>query len=83
MNISLPIPLLSPNRYLLLLKKKERRSIKYFNEDELAKVVDKLPVYPGGNEGFQAFIDVVSKEMSSYLEDNREKNLRYDRIHHR
>ena len=48
--------------------KKEPRPVKYFNEDDLAKVVDKLPVYPGGNSGFQTFIDVVSKELTPYLD---------------
>ena len=40
---------------------------KVFNEELLPKLVDKLPVYPGGNEKFQAFIEDVSKDMSRYL----------------
>lgn len=52
---------------------KKRRPVKSFNEEELAKVVDKLPVYPGGNEGFQNFLNEVSREMSQYLEDNKFK----------
>jgi hypothetical protein len=31
-------------------------------EDDLAKVVDKLPEYPGGNTAFQDFLNKVSKE---------------------
>jgi murein L,D-transpeptidase YafK len=31
-------------------------------EDDLAKVVDKLPEYPGGNVAFQDFLNKVSKE---------------------
>jgi murein L,D-transpeptidase YafK len=50
------------------VKTKVRRPVKNFNEDELAKVVDKLPVYPGGNEGFQAFLNELSLEMSPYLD---------------
>jgi murein L,D-transpeptidase YafK len=56
-----------------VIKKKERRAVKNFNEELLAKVVDRLPVFPGGNEGFQLFIDTVSREMSQYLEDNQRK----------
>jgi len=49
-------------------KKTIRRPIKYFNEDELAKVVDKLPLFPGGNAGFQLFIDKLGKDMIQYLD---------------
>ena len=31
-------------------------------EEELARSVDRLPVYPGGNEAFQAFLNKLSKE---------------------
>jgi murein L,D-transpeptidase YafK len=62
-----------PESEPVIVKKKERRPVKYFNEEELAKVVDKLPVYPGGNEGFQAFLDDVSRDMSQYLDDNQKK----------
>lgn len=54
-------------------KKKEPRAMKNFNEDEIAKVVDKLPEYPGGNEGFQVFLDEVSKEMTNYLGEDQPK----------
>lgn len=57
----------------VVIKKKERRAIKPFDEGQLAKVVDRLPVYPGGNEGFQQFIDETSKDMSRYLEENQRK----------
>lgn len=55
--------------------KNERRPVKYFDESELGKVVDKLPVYPGGNEGFQNFIDAVGKEMGSYLDSGQQKSF--------
>ncbi|HTE26121.1 L,D-transpeptidase family protein [Flavitalea sp.] len=48
-------------------KKKIIKERKVFNEELLPKLVDKLPVYPGGNEKFQAFIEKVSKEMAPYL----------------
>jgi TonB family protein len=31
-------------------------------------VVDNLPVYPGGNAGFQTFLNRVALEMSPYVE---------------
>ncbi len=58
----------------LLPPQKERRPVKNFNEEELAKVVDKLPVYPGGNEGFQRFLDSLSERMAIYLEPSQYKS---------
>jgi murein L,D-transpeptidase YafK len=53
--------------------KKQRRPVKYFNEEELAKVVDKLPVYPGGSYAFQSFVNKLSKDMSPHLEPNQSR----------
>jgi len=53
--------------------KKPRRPLKYFDEERLAKVVDKLPVYPGGNKGFQAFLDKTGHEMAVYLNKDQER----------
>ncbi len=58
---------------IVLPAKKERRPVKNFNEEELAKVVDKLPVFPGGNEGFQRFLDSLSKKMTALLEPDQHK----------
>jgi murein L,D-transpeptidase YafK len=55
------------------VRKRPARPVKQFNEAELATVVDKLPVYPGGNEGFQIFLDQVSKEMVPYLDEDQQK----------
>ncbi len=55
------------------VKKKERRPVKYFNEEELAKSVDKLPVYPGGGQEFQSFLNNLSHQMSRYLEKNQQR----------
>lgn len=55
------------------VRKRSPRQVKKFNEAELATVVDKLPVYPGGNEGFQMFLDQVSKEMVQYLGEDQQK----------
>jgi len=56
-----------------IARKKPPRPVKQFNEAELATVVDKLPVYPGGNEGFQKFLDQASKEMIQYLDEEQRK----------
>jgi len=42
-------------------------------EDDLAKVVDKLPVYPGGNEAFQEFLNKLSKESLKDLDEGQTK----------
>lgn len=54
-------------------KKSIRRPAKVYNEADIAKVVDKLPVYPGGNNAFQSFIDGTSKDMIKYLEEEQPK----------
>jgi murein L,D-transpeptidase YafK len=55
--------------------KKSRRPVKDFNEDELAKVVDNLPVYPGGNLMFQAFLDDVARATAPYLNKDMKKTF--------
>ena len=42
-------------------------------EDDLAKAVDKLPVYPGGNEAFQEFLNRLSKESIKDLDEGQTK----------
>lgn len=54
-------------------KKREPRPQRNFSEDEIAKVVDKLPEFPGGNEQFQVFLDELSKEMTTYLSEEQTK----------
>ncbi len=56
-----------------IARRKTARALKIFNEEEIAKVVDKLPEYPGGNEKFQVFLDELSKEMASYLSEDQPK----------
>ncbi|MBL7734182.1 MAG: hypothetical protein JNL51_01900 [Chitinophagaceae bacterium] len=55
------------------VKAAPRRPVKYFDEAVLAKSVDKLPVYPGGNAGFQQFIDKISRDMEPFLEKGQQK----------
>jgi murein L,D-transpeptidase YafK len=66
-----PIPVKEEKE--ILVKRKSSRPVKTFDENEIAKVVDKLPVYPGGNEGFQLFIDNVCKKSADYLDINQKK----------
>lgn len=53
-------------------KKRAPRVVKEF-EGEITAVVNTLPVYPGGNQEFQTFIDKISKEMSEHLEEDQAK----------
>jgi murein L,D-transpeptidase YafK len=55
------------------ISKKPERAPQPISEDNLAKVVDKLPVYPGGNGEFQVFIDQLSKDMIKELSDGQKK----------
>jgi murein L,D-transpeptidase YafK len=48
-----------------------KRTPKHEPDIEIAKVVNNLPVYPGGSEKFSAFLEDVSKEMSVYLEEEQ------------
>jgi murein L,D-transpeptidase YafK len=62
-----------PEPELPVVKKKEPRVRRTINEEELAKVVERLPVFPGGRDGFQKFLDDVSLEMVPYLEKGQHK----------
>jgi murein L,D-transpeptidase YafK len=42
-------------------------------DEELAKVVDKLPVYPGGNECFQDFLNQQSRDAVKDLDEGQTK----------
>ena len=44
------------------VKKKVVHSPQPIKDEDLAKSVDKLPVYPGGNDSFQDFINSVEQE---------------------
>jgi murein L,D-transpeptidase YafK len=44
-----------------------------YPEAGLAKVVNTLPVYPGGSTAFAEFLDESSKELSQYLDVDQEK----------
>ncbi len=59
----------------LVVPVKKERPRKEFKEEELAKSVDRLPLFPGGNAAFQEFIDKMSREMISYLEKDQKKTF--------
>lgn len=61
-----------PEKPVKVVKKRDPRPVKVFT-GEIVKVVNKLPVFPGGNPGFQAFIDKLSQEMAQYLEEGQQK----------
>ncbi|WP_207513626.1 L,D-transpeptidase family protein [Longitalea luteola] len=64
-----------PKEKEVVVVKKERRPLKTYNQAEIATVVERLPVFPGGNEKFQAFIDNLGKEMAAYLGENQAKTF--------
>ena len=52
---------------------KDTHPVQPIKEEELAKVVDRLPVYPGGNTAFKNFIDKLSKDMIQELGKSQSK----------
>ena len=57
------------------IKKKKPHQPQPIPDEELAKSVDRLPVYPGGNKGFQAFIDKLSRDMFKELDEGQRKTF--------
>jgi hypothetical protein len=55
-------------------KKKVVKVRKVFDEDLIPKLVDKLPVYPGGNDAFQAFIEKAGSQMGKYLPEGQDRS---------
>ncbi|QEC44272.1 L,D-transpeptidase family protein [Pseudobacter ginsenosidimutans] len=53
-------------------KKRPARVVEEYT-GEIAGVVNTLPVFPGGNQEFQSFIDKLSSEMSEHLEEGQTK----------
>lgn len=47
--------------------KTPEKPVMKFNEADLSANADKQPVYPGGNPGFQSFLNRVSFEMARYV----------------
>ncbi|MBC7850610.1 MAG: L,D-transpeptidase family protein [Chitinophagaceae bacterium] len=62
-----------PPKTVKVVKKREPKPQRFFAEEEIAKVVDKLPEFPGGKDQFQAFLDKVSRDMIDYLNEDQPK----------
>ncbi len=60
---------------VIVAVKKERRPLKTYNPDEISTVVERLPVFQGGNDKFQVFIDKLSKDMAPYLLNDQAKTF--------
>lgn len=61
-----------PVQEVKVVKKRAPRVVKEY-AGEIANVVNNLPVYPGGSQAFQEFIDKVGKDMAAYLEEDQRK----------
>jgi len=46
-----------------------------FDETELVNSVNKLPVYPGGSDAFQHFLDDLSKQLTAFLPADQKKTF--------
>jgi murein L,D-transpeptidase YafK len=57
-----------------IVKRREATPVK-FDETELVNAVNKLPVYPGGPEAFQRFLDDLSKELVTMLPADQKKTF--------
>ncbi|HSB94729.1 MAG TPA: L,D-transpeptidase family protein [Flavitalea sp.] len=56
-----------------VVEKKPERARAQFAEEELAKTVEKLPVYPEGQKGFQQYLEDLSRQMVSYLDKGQSR----------
>lgn len=61
-----------PVKEVKVTKKRQPKPVKEFS-GEIVAVVNTLPVYPGGNQGFQSFIDKLGKDMAVHLEEDQAK----------
>jgi murein L,D-transpeptidase YafK len=57
-----------------MVKRREATPVK-FDEGELMNAVNKLPVYPGGAEAFQKFLDNLSKQLVMMLPADQKKTF--------
>lgn len=64
-----------PKEKEVVVVKKERRPLKTYNQADIANVVERLPVFPGGNDKFQAFLDNLGREMAVYLGKDQAKTF--------
>ncbi len=55
--------------------KKERRPLKTYNPADISAVVERLPIFPGGNDKFQAFIDKLEQRHGAFPVARSGENL--------
>lgn len=63
-----PIPEVKPKKKIIHVPQP-------IKDEDLPKVVEKLPLYPGGNEGFQDFLNKLSKDEMKDLENGQIKTF--------
>jgi murein L,D-transpeptidase YafK len=56
-----------------VIVKKPERARAHFAEEELAKTVERLPVHPDGQKGFQLYLEDLSRQMVSYLDKGQSR----------
>ena len=56
-----------------VIVKKPERARTQFAEEELAKTVEKLPMHPDGQKGFQLYLEDLSRQMVSYLDKGQSR----------
>jgi murein L,D-transpeptidase YafK len=64
-----------PKENAPVVAKKVRRPLKTYDPGEISNVVERLPVYPGGNDKFQAFIEKLGKDMAQFLQNGQTKTF--------
>ena len=61
------------SRPVVVQKKAVEHAAQPIKDEDLAKVVDRLPLYPGGNGAFKDFIDKLSRDMVQELNKGQSK----------
>jgi murein L,D-transpeptidase YafK len=56
-----------------VIVKNPERARTQFAEEELAKTVEKLPMHPDGQKGFQLYLEDLSRQMVSYLDKGQSR----------
>lgn len=69
------VPVTEESKPEKIVKKKPVHKPQPIKDEDLATSVDNLPVYPGGNQAFQGFLDNLSKQMAKDLEQGQRKTF--------
>jgi murein L,D-transpeptidase YafK len=71
----IPVPVEDKKIPVEKSKRKPPHMAQPIPDEDLAKTVDKLPLFPGGIDAFQYFLDKLSKESLKDLEDGQVKTF--------